>query len=295
VVGGAPLNVAAGLARLGATVEFVGSVSSDALGQRIWDLLARLGVATGACVRVDVPTALALTSLRGGVPEFTFYQPAPGHGPALDEPARVQPPSFAMLGSIDRDLVAGAAALYVGSIALMYSPAREAAELAWSIPGPLKVLDPNVRPKLLRDPVALRDTISRFASTADLLKLSAPDAELLFDLDPERAAQRLRSLGARAVVVTLGAEGAYADVDTGAFAVAAPVVTAVDTTGAGDACAAALIFGLMAHGWPRSPHAWRDLVGFATAAASLASEVPGGATAMPSLDTIRAMRCGEDG
>jgi fructokinase len=275
LVGGAPLNVATGLRRLGAPVEFVGAIGTDAFGQRIWGLLGQLGVGTAGCSRVDIPTALAVTSLHDGVPEFTFYG---------------DPPSFASLdpGRIDRDLVAGASVLYCGSIALMYPPAREAAETAWALDGPLKVLDPNIRPRLMRDRPRLRATVEAFAATADLVKLSALDAAVLFELEPRGAARYLRAIGARTVVVTLGADGALADVGgtDRTLVVPAPVVTAVDTTGAGDACMAALIHGLLELGLPAGEDAWHHLVRFATTAASLSCEVPGGATAMPALAAI---------
>jgi fructokinase len=287
IVGGAPLNVAAGLARLGASAELVTSVSVDALGQRIWSLLARLGVGTRSCRRVAVPTTLAVTSLRDAVPEFTFYNAAPSQSGYGD------PPSFGALaaGDIDYGLVANASTLYCGSIALLYPGSLEVARAAWSTPGPLKVLDPNVRPRLLTDLDARRDTIEDFASHADLVKLSEPDASVLFDRRPATAARHLRSLGARAVVVTLGPDGAYADTDAGPLTVSAPPVEAIDTTGAGDACVAALMYGLL-KGWPVDAGAWRDLIGFATTAASLACTVPGGATAMPTVDAIHARREG---
>jgi fructokinase len=273
-VGGAPLNVAAGLRRLGAEVEFVGAVSTDTLGQRIWDLLTEVGVGTRASPRVDVPTTLAVTSLHDGVPEFTFYG---------------DPPSFARLdpAALERRLVQEAAILYCGSIALMYEGARETAERAWSLSGPLKVLDPNVRPTLMRDRRALRATIEALARTADLVKLSAPDAEALFEMAPDAAMAHLREVGARAVVLTLGSAGAITSVDgtDRTLVIPAPAVEAVDTTGAGDACTAALMYGLLTHGAP-SGEAWREVVEFAMTAASLACEVAGGATAMPPLKEI---------
>jgi fructokinase len=90
--------------------------------------------------------------------------------------------------------------------------------------------------------------------------------------------------------VTLGGRGAYADVPGGTFVVAPPPVVAVDTTGAGDASMAALMHGLLTGGVPTSPTAWREVVEFATTVAAYACEVSGGATAMPTLDAVRARR-----
>lgn len=291
LVGGAPLNVAAGLARLGVPAELVTAIGDDAFGQRIWHLLTRLGVGTRACRRVAVPTTLAVTSLRDAVPEFAFYSAAATHAAqAPDGPGQAGLPSFARLTAddLDPDLARHASMLYCGSIALMYPGSREVARAAWATPGPRKVLDPNVRPRLLTDPDDLRRVIEEFASRADLVKLSEPDAAALYGRGPEDVARHLRGLGARAVIVTLGPDGAYGDTEAGSVTVAAPAVAAVDTTGAGDAAMAALMYGLLEHGWPADAAAWRDLVGFATTAASLACTVPGGATAMPTLATIQA-------
>lgn len=273
MVGGAPLNVACGLARLGTQVEFIAGISTDTLGERILDVLSGAGVGTSRCVRVDVPTALAVTSLSGAEPQFTFYG---------------SPPSYALIGPehVDTALVANAAALYCGSIALLEPGSLAAASAAWAVPGPLRTLDPNVRPALLKDPAGLRRVVEEFAATADLVKLSEPDAKLLFGLTPGSAARHLLGLGARAVVVTLGARGAFARTRDVSVAVPAPPVDAIDATGAGDAAMAALIFGLM-EGIPVNRDEWLDLMGLAVRAGSLATATRGGATAMPPLSQLR--------
>ena len=47
---------------------------------------------------------------------------------------------------VSEDLIAGASVLYAGSIALLREPFQSTARAAWSVPGPLRVFDPNVRP-----------------------------------------------------------------------------------------------------------------------------------------------------
>lgn len=272
MVGGAPLNVACGLARLGAESRFVGSLGSDAFGDRIRALLTEQGVDHSGCVTVDVPTTLAVTSLRGAEPEFAFYG---------------NPPSYGLLDRMDLDAVAGAGTLSCGSIALLQPATLRTARAAWATPGPLRTLDPNVRPDLLDDRDALQATVEWFASTADLVKLSEPDARLLFGLDPVAAAKHLLSLGARAVVVTLGAKGALGFADGARFSATVPPVTAIDATGAGDATMAALTFALLTGGFPAGEEHWRSVLAFAVRAGSLACETRGGATAMPPLARLR--------
>ncbi len=87
-------------------------------------------------------------------------------------------------------------------------------------------------------------------------------------------------------VTTLGARGArYAGVD-GEFEVAAPTVTAVDTTGAGDVFA-----GVLAANWPRAPGSAaqrRSAIRRACAAGALATLTPGAGDCAPTAAAIYA-------
>ena len=283
-VGGAPLNVAVGVARLGGSVEFVGSLGDDVLGGRIRAFLDGAGVSTRGCVPDGVATTIALTTFDGAEPDFHFYGQPPSYG-------RLRP------ADVDAEMVAGAAVLHCGSIALLCPDVLAAARTAWAVPGPRRTFDPNVRPRLLDDRDAFRAVVEEFAATADLVKLSAADAEALYDLEPPAAATRLLAAGAGSVVVTLGARGALLACGPDRVHVPAPAVRAVDATGAGDAAMAALIYGLLAAPAPvgdplLAPDAVRgplhaERVSFATAVAALACEKPGGATAMPTLDEVR--------
>jgi fructokinase len=271
-IGGAPLNVAVGATRLGGAVEYAGSLSHDVLGDRIAAFLRKAGVGMRAVKRVPVPTTLAVTTFEGAEPTFTFYG---------------EPPSYSLLApaDVDPELVGGAAVLYAGSICLLREPFRAAARKAWHTGGPLRVFDPNVRPTLLPDGAAvtkLLEVVEEFFATADLVKLSAADAEVLYDgAEPAAAADRIRGLGARAVVVTCGSKGAYVSAADGAAMLPAPSVAAVDATGAGDSVMGALIRRLLADGRPADLAAWQRNVTFALAVAGLVCERRGGAVAMP--------------
>lgn len=272
-VGGGPLNVAVGVARLGGAVQFVGSLGDDALATRIRDLLTRAGVGLAGAVTVAAPTALAVATYTGPEPDFRFYG---------------EPRSYTLLTAddVDADLVAGADVLYCGSIVLLHPATLAAARRAWSLAAGLRVFDPNVRPRLLAGPPALDDlrgVVAEFAAGAHLVKLSSADAKLLYPREPvEGVAAYLRELGAATVVVTLGADGAVVAPDGGdPVRVPAPKVTAVDATGAGDSVMAALIADLLADGEPVEPAGWHERVAYALRVAGLVCESPGGATAMP--------------
>ncbi|MFI5492210.1 carbohydrate kinase [Actinoplanes sp. NPDC051859] len=278
-IGGAPLNVAVGATRLGGDVRYIGSLGNDTLGDRIAAFLRQSGVGTATTTRVPVPTTLAVTTFEGAEPTFQFYG---------------EPPSYALVrpDDVDEATVAGADVLYAGSIALMREPFQTAARKAWSVAGPLKVFDPNVRPKLLPDAAAvatLRALVEDFFSTADLVKLSSADAGVLWDgATPAAAADRILGLGARAVVVTCGAEGAHVATADGAVMLPAPKVAAVDATGAGDSVMGALVRRLLAAGRPADLAGWQQYVTFALAVAGLVCERRGGAVAMPTQEELTA-------
>jgi fructokinase len=324
-IGGAPLNVAVGVARLGGDARYAGALGKDVLGDRIAAFLRDAGVDSRGVRRVAVPTTLAVTTFEGAEPTFTFYG---------------EPPSYALLGTDDLDLaaVAGAAVLYTGSICLLREPFRTAALAAWSAAAPppsgpspvaepsssgpsfsgpaaatpspsgpsaatpsfsgpsasapLRVFDPNVRPTLLPDKAAvdaLRELVEQFFATADLVKLSSADAVVLYgEHDPAVAAARIRALGAGAVVVTCGSKGAHVDAADGAIMIPAPVVAAVDATGAGDSVMAALVSRLLIGGRPAGLADWTGHVRFALSVAGLVCERQGGATAMPTPADLQA-------
>ncbi|PZG08174.1 carbohydrate kinase [Micromonospora craterilacus] len=272
-IGGGPLNVAVGIARLGGAVQFVGSLGDDVLADRIRAFLAAEQVGLAGTITAAVPTTLAVATFAGPEPDFRFYG---------------EPPSHSLLAPDDLDvaLVEGADVLYCGSIVLLAPSTLAAARRAWSLSGRLRVFDPNVRPRLLDGPAALaelREVVAEFAAGAHLVKLSTVDAELLYPGEPvEGVAAYLRELGAGTVVVTLGAAGAVvAAADADPVRVPAPKVDAVDATGAGDSVMAALVADLLVAGEPVEPAGWHERVAFALRVAGLVCERAGGAVAMP--------------
>jgi fructokinase len=90
--------------------------------------------------------------------------------------------------------------------------------------------------------------MDRFASVADIVRMSDVDFEFLYGGDDYAGkARALVDAGASLVVVTRGINGAQAwHKEAGAVEVEAPVVEVVDTIGAGDSFQAALLFALAA-------------------------------------------------
>ena len=133
-IGGSPLNVAFGLARLGQPVAFLGGISSGALGERLLDALRAEGVSLDAVHRSKSPTTISLIGVDAkGVPEYAFY----GQGAA----DRTLP-----MAALER-MPANARALHVGSYTMVTDEtARTQAALIERVQGKLVVsYDPNLR------------------------------------------------------------------------------------------------------------------------------------------------------
>src|SRR5712675_2175257 len=73
VVGGSCLNIAVGIARLGAPAGFVGGISTDLFGRMIADHASASQVELRYATRSDHQTTLAFVRSVAGEPQYAFY------------------------------------------------------------------------------------------------------------------------------------------------------------------------------------------------------------------------------
>ena len=276
--GGAPLNAAVGLARLGVPVRFVGAVGDDPFGSRLRDLVVREGI-----------DDQALRTMAGSTTSIAYaWRDERGDG------------RFHLVRMADRLLdtetvatagIADAAAILTGSVALAASPSREAVLAAVALAGSARVpvvFDINVRPTIWADQAALLSACEPVLSVATVLKLSLDDAIHLWGaMTPKAVIERVRHYPATVVVLTDGARGVYR-LDAEANTVEHfPVfdVEAIDPTGAGDAFTAALVSRLAHHQWSSPTD---DDIRFAMAAGALATTRQGAIAALPTREELDA-------
>ncbi len=180
--GGAPANVAVGVARLGYRAGFMGQVGDDDFGHYLADTLSANGVNTdGLCFSSEARTALAFVSLRAdGERDFMFYR-----NPSADMLWRPE--------DVAGNYAASTRIFHYGSISLIGEPSRsatlEALESARS-GGALISYDPNLRMPLWRDPIRARNGILDGMAYADLVKVSEEELFFLTGQEDMGAAQR---------------------------------------------------------------------------------------------------------
>ncbi|MFV0259287.1 MAG: carbohydrate kinase family protein [Acidimicrobiales bacterium] len=263
VPGGGPMNTAVAASRLGVPAAFLGRVSLDADGDRIWEHLVAAGVSLDAAERGREPTARAVVTPE---PAPTFRFEGDGTADTLLDRAEIGP------------LGPGPHLIHGGTLGIVRGrTADRLIELIQQHQG-LVSFDPNIRPRIMGDRAAWSARAEPWLARADLVKASDEDLAWM-----GRSPADLLAGGAAVVLRTLGGDGAEAHLADGAVvAVTAPTVEVVDTVGAGDSFAGAVLAALWRRGIVSRTELeglgrreWRDLIEFAVTVATITVGRPG--------------------
>lgn len=280
--GGAPANVAAGLAKLGVSCAFLGKVGDDPFGHFLEKTLSDLGVDTQALIfSSQARTALAFVSLHGdGEREFMFYR----H------------PSADMLYTpeeVNYDLIKNAKIFHLGSISLICEPSRSATLAALDAAQENNVLvsyDPNLRLALWPDADAAQDGMLSIWKRANLIKVSEEELVFLTGLDDiNDAVDVLWHDDLQLMVVTQGKAGCRYFTPNFKGLVKGIKTKAIDTTGAGDGFVAGLLKGINQHPEAlKNESMLRDVCLYANAVGALTTTQLGAIPALPTAEEIHA-------
>lgn len=265
--GGAVMNTAIALARLGSDSGFLTGLSTDLMGDVLRETLQASNVNLDHAVVSDRPTTLAFVKLTNGSASYFFY----------DENTAGRMMTLADMPV----LPASISTYFTGGIWLAVEPCGAALEAMMLREAGQRVamIDPNVRPSFVKDRAAYTARIDRMIAAADIVKLSDEDSEWLYgSVDP----QAILAKGPKVVLVTEGAKGATAYTARGAVSVAAPKIVVADTVGAGDTFNAGFLAALDRAGLlsksavaTLSDDALRDALSLGTRAAAITCSRPG--------------------
>lgn len=279
--GGAPANVAVGLAKLGMDAGFIGKVGSDAFGDFLRETLQQNSVNTDYLISGEGSrTTLAFVATRSdGMKDITFYRhPGADIQLAPDE--------------INTDYIQSADLFHYGSVSLSHSPSREATLYAIRTAkagGTMLSYDPNLRLMLWDNANDAKHWIWEVMPYADIVKLSEEEWEFVTgDAGLEYGIDRILRLGVKLLVVTLGDRGCYYTNGIVNGFVDGFIVDVVDTLGAGDAFVAAMLTQLMQHTDLLALERVRldAIMRYANAAGALATQKVGVIPALPTASEI---------
>ncbi|MCL4370119.1 MAG: carbohydrate kinase family protein [Chloroflexi bacterium] len=229
--GGSGRNIAENLARLGVRASLLSVVGADLLGQRLLDRTAASGV--------DVSRVICSPTSSTGA-YLALFTDENHQGYALDDVTQLKlaTPDYILA---NRDLIEEARMVMVDgnadreTVAAVLSLARE------------QGVPVGLDPASVRRAYALRPHLSEFS----LVTPNRAEAEALLDTsidnteDALEAARRMVALGVGTAIITLAEEGLAYATSEGHGRIPAIRCDVVDWTGAGDALAAAIVYGLL--------------------------------------------------
>lgn len=272
--GGAPANVAVGIARLGVPSGFIGKVGADTFGDFLISELNENGVHTGGIKQTEeAPTALAFVSRSSaGDREFLFYR---------ESCADI----LLTKSELPKDWLRQIQYLHLGSVSLTRDPSRQAtlhaAKLTHANGGKVS-FDPNLRIDLWANGLAECHSVTRaILEFTDIFLPSKEEILMLMGTDKlDKALIRAHEMGPPIICVKMGPRGSLISERTPRgkfrkFTQPPYAVEVVDSTGAGDGYDAGLIVGLV------QGFSLEEAVQQGTAVASLVITKMGAMTALP--------------
>ncbi|NRD26869.1 carbohydrate kinase family protein [Frigoribacterium sp. VKM Ac-2836] len=273
-VGGAGLNVAVGLSRLGVPTTLLASIGDDADGESIRAFLTEHDVELVATIN-PLGTGRAVSLRVAGEPTYVFTDAAVARG--LD----FSPEQLAVLESAPL-------------VAVSSYPFDDAAltdrllRVIGSDPVRL-VVDPNPRPGFLPGGAAqIADFAAGFeraAASTLLVKVGDDDAELVAGRSLADWQEALLAAGTGGVLATRGSAGASLVLATSDVALQRGISSAegevVDTMGAGDATFASIVASLLSERREPGPVDWSAALDRAMDVAAATVRAPGALLRLP--------------
>ncbi len=280
--GGAPANFLAALTKYGKSTAFLGKVGDDTFGHLLVGTVKDAGIETrGIVIDPTVFTTLAFVTFDdAGDRSFSFAR-KPGADTRLS------------WEEVDKSLIDEAKVFHFGTLSLTDEPVRTTTQKCVAYAkeqGKLITCDPNLRKPLWRSEGEAKEQILWSLQQADVVKISDDEVDFLWSCTPEEGADKLlQEFGVSLAMVTLGPKGCLLKTKNAVCQVASPKVNPVDTTGAGDIFGGSAVSRILALGIaPKNLTAEQltEIGNFASTAASLSTEKPGGIPSIPSIETI---------
>ncbi|GGA17471.1 carbohydrate kinase family protein [Psychrobacillus lasiicapitis] len=273
-LGGATVNVAAGVARLGASSSFITISGDDETSEFVRRELTLEGV--------DLTFAQIVPEKRvsGVYVHLTENNDRHFHT-YVDETPDLQ----VDFSTLKKEAFQQASIFHFCSGTLFHPIARKTTRQIVDQMEKSKVLlsfDANIRPLRWESEALCRETICSFFKQVDILKLTEEELFFLTETKTrEEGIRKLRDYQIPIVLITVGAEGTHIVIDEETIHVNVEKVVPVDTTGAGDAFMAGILSKINMSGKPSTKEEWIDYVSFGNRLGAICATKPGALSAMP--------------
>lgn len=238
---GAEVNVAVGLSRLGHDVAYISRVGTDPFGQRIKDFLAENKINTDYLLQDDeyLTGFMLKEKVLTGDPKTAYFRKNAAF--SHYDPKKIDEINWEGIKHLHVTGISLALSINCQeAIAKLMDTAREK--------GIRVSYDPNLRPALWPSKEEMVKVINSFAAKADIVLPGVGEGDILMgSRESEKIADFYLDLGAKAVIVKVGAKGSYVKTADGK-AFESPgfkVEHVVDTVGAGDGFAVGVISALL--------------------------------------------------
>lgn len=222
-LGGAPLNVAGHLTKLGLNGAILSAVGNDELGKRALNEIEALGLSTDMIATLDYETGKAIITLNGKNAEYEFNDPC-----AWDNiPLQALPENVTLI--------------YYGTLAQRGNSKNTLKELLNSVQSQHRFFDVNIRKHFYSDEI-----IKEGVENATILKLNDEEVDIVLDaLKIEMRGYRgleelFKEYNLDLILLTKGKEGTMCFKNKWYRVPCAPVEV-VDTVGAGDSLSAGFL------------------------------------------------------
>lgn len=222
-LGGAPLNVAGHLTKLGLNGAILSAVGNDELGKRALNEIEALGLSTDMIATLDYETGKAIITLNGKNAEYEFNDPC-----AWDNiPLQALPENVTLI--------------YYGTLAQRGNSKNTLKELLNSVQSQHRFFDVNIRKHFYSDEI-----IKEGVENATILKLNDEEVDIVLDaLKIEMRGYRgleelFKEYNLDLILLTKGKEGTMCYKNKWYRVPCAPV-DVVDTVGAGDSLSAGFL------------------------------------------------------
>lgn len=279
-LGGATVNVAAGVARLGAASSFITVTGENETSEFVRNELAEEGVdlSFSQIVPEKEVSGVYVHLLENNERHFERY-------------VDVTPEIQVDFSAIKNEIIHETSVFHFCSGTLFHPIALGTTRKIVENMKKSNVLisfDANIRPLRWSSEESCRETISSFFNMVDILKLT--EEELFFLTETTSIEDGIKSMqqyNIEALLITIGAEGTYAVLHGEVVHVPVEKVIPVDTTGAGDAFVAGILSKIYLEGHPSTKEDWIPYIAFSNRLGGICATKPGALSAMPRLKDLQ--------